>query len=437
MAEAVIGVRRLLVIGIVVMIVVGSVALAFKPRANEGSIEVTAMFTKTIGLFPSSRVDVLGVSIGRVVSVTPVGNDVKVVMRIDKTRKVPADARATIVPISLISDRYVQLYPPYSSGPTLADGALIGTNRTFIPAELDDLLTQLKKVLDALQTGAQQGSPALGRLISNLATSLQGVGSDLSATLAGGGRVSATVLARSSDLDQIVVHLSSLVAALAQRRNDLVALNTHLAEAMGAIADERNSLGGALSNIALLTDQLSSLVHDHKAALETDLVTLAKTTQAVIRHQDSLVRSLQWLPVLDDGVEGSHNGGAVHLGGTGHIHIDVRDAHLTTCPPGVPVAICVLLGLEGLAPSGAPSAPHGSSTTPTPGASVPAPAPLPVPTPSAGPPDLLDLLQHLPLISPTSYGGAQIAPSSTPGGPIGGLLDGIGGAVDRALRWLW
>ena len=434
-------VYRLLTAGIVVMILAGSVALAVKPAGKQGSIEVTAMFTKTIGLFPSSRVDVLGVSIGRVVSVTPVGNDVKVVMRIDKKQKVPADARATIVPISLISDRYVQLYPPYSSGPRLADGATIGTDRTFIPAELDDLLTQLKKVLDALSTPAQQGSPALGTLISNLATSLQGVGGDLSATLAGGGKVATTVLARSSDLDQIVVHLSSLIAALAERRNDLVALNTHLAEAMGAIADERSSLGGALSNIALLTDQLSSLVHAHKAPLETDLQTLAKTTQALINHQDSLVRSLQWLPVLDDAIEHTHNGGAVHYPdsqNTGHVHIDVRDAHLTTCPPEVPAALCVLLGLEGLAPMGGPAAPKGASAPPRQSPSVPAPAiPLPVPTPSAGPLDLLDLLHHVPLLSPTSLTTSQIDQSSTPEGPIGGMLDRIGSAVDRAMRWLW
>src|SRR5437867_3430290 len=180
-------------------------------------------------------------------------------MKIDRSRKIPADARATIVPISLISDRYVQLFPPYSSGATLQNGAVIGTDRTFIPAELDELLAQLKKLLDALQQGTTEGSTALGTLVSNLSNSLRGVGGDISATLAGGGKVSATVLARSADLDAIVVHLSSLVSALAQRRADLVDLNTHLAEALGAIAGERGSRGGARSNNARLNYQLQSL----------------------------------------------------------------------------------------------------------------------------------------------------------------------------------
>jgi phospholipid/cholesterol/gamma-HCH transport system substrate-binding protein len=422
------GSRRLLAIAIAFMIVTGTVTLAVKPT-GQGSIKVTALFTKTIGLFPSSRVMVLGVAVGRVVSITPEGNDVKVVMRIDKTRKIPADARATIVPISLISDRYVQLFPPYSSGPTLKTGDLIGTDRTFIPAELDDLLTQLKKLLDALEQGTQGGSPAIGVLVSNLSDALRGVGGDLSATLAGGGKLSATILSRSADLDQIVVHLSSLIAALAQRRSDLVDLNTHLAEALGAIADERASFGGALSNIALLTEQLSSLVHAHKADLETDLVTLAKTTQAIIRHQDSLEQTLEWTPVLDDGVEGHHNGGAVDFSGPGPVHIDVRDAHLTTCPPAVPVPVCVLLGLEGLPISGS-----SAKGPPPPGSAAPLP-PIAPPTAGQDPvPNLLDLLPKLPLLGPSS--SVQPAPSSTPGGLFGGLLERIGGSIDHVFGWL-
>ena len=419
------GSRRLLAIGIALTFVAGVFALALKPSSESGSIKVTAMFTKTIGLFPSSRVMVLGVAIGRVESVTPVGNDVKVVMRIDKTHKIPADARATIVPISLISDRYVQLFPPYSSGATLKTGDVIGTDRTFIPAELDDLLTQLKKLLDALEQGAQSGTPALAELINNLSQSLRGVGGDLSATLAGGGKVSATILSRSSDLDQVVVHLSSLISALSERRADLTDLNTHLAQALGAIADERDAFGGALENIALLTDQLGSLVHDHKAALEEDLVTLSKTTQAAIRHLDSLERAVEWTPVLDDGVEGHHNGGAVDFSGPGPVHIDVRDAHLTTCPPLVPVPVCTVLGLEGLA---------GPAQKPLlqPQATPPGGAPAPVPTP-AGPPNLLDLLPKLPLLGPSSQ-SPQPSPSNE--GLLGGLLERIGGSLDHVFGWL-
>jgi phospholipid/cholesterol/gamma-HCH transport system substrate-binding protein len=416
---------------IVLTLVAATATLVARVTAGPETMQVTAFFSKTIGLFPAARVDVLGVAVGRVVSVTPAGNDVKVVMKIDKTQKIPADAHATIVPISLISDRYIQLFPPYQAGPALREGAMIGTDRTFIPAELDDLLSQLKKLLDALQTGTTEGTPAIGAVMKNLAEALRGTGGDLSGTLAGGGKLAATVLARSEDIDGIIEHLTALVNALAQRRNDLTLLNTRMAQALGAIAGERTSLGDALSNIDLLTSQLASIVHDHKSALETDVKTLAATTAAVIRHQDSLIRTLQWTPVLDDGVEAEHNGGAVHPTGTngnsGPSHIDVRDSHFTTCPPGVPVGVCILLGLNGT-PLSAPAIGSTAPSTASPKVTTPqtqAPA-------GSSEADLLDLLQNLPLLGGTD----EVAPSSSvPGGPLGGMFDGLGGAVYHALRW--
>ncbi|MGH2811513.1 MAG: MlaD family protein, partial [Actinomycetota bacterium] len=71
-----------------------------RQRAAE-TYTVTAFFTKTIGLFPESDVRVLGVRIGDVRSVEPVGDRVKVVMDLALSRKIPADATAEIIPISL------------------------------------------------------------------------------------------------------------------------------------------------------------------------------------------------------------------------------------------------------------------------------------------------------------------------------------------------
>ena len=79
--------------------------------------------------------------------------------------KVPADAFAQIVPISVISDRYVQLHPPYTGGPVLEDGAVLEIDRTQIPAELDDVFKQLKKLLDAIEPGEEGEPGALGDLI--------------------------------------------------------------------------------------------------------------------------------------------------------------------------------------------------------------------------------------------------------------------------------
>ena len=57
-----------------------------------------------------------GVKIGEVTDVKPQGRTVLVRMAYDASVRVPAGAKALIVPPSVVSDRYVQLAPAYTSG---------------------------------------------------------------------------------------------------------------------------------------------------------------------------------------------------------------------------------------------------------------------------------------------------------------------------------
>jgi phospholipid/cholesterol/gamma-HCH transport system substrate-binding protein len=415
---------RLLALAIALTFAGGTLAIAF-PRERNEQVRVTAIFPKTIGLFVQSHVRVLGVSVGRVESVEPQGDSVAVVMRLDAQRKIPADAKAVIVPISLIADRYIQLTPVYESGPRLVNGDVIGIERTAIPAELDDVLAQLKKLLDAVEAGTADDPESIGEAVQNLASALAGSGDDFSRLLDGGGELAGSVVENATEVDAIVGHLARLASALAERRGDLAQLNTRMAQALGAIASERDALNGALANAALLTEQLGSLVKEHRPALEADLTVLAKTTQIVMAHQDSLIRALEWVHVLADGAEAAHNGGAIHREPGAPAHIDVRDEHLFSCPPPLPTAVCLALGLSGGSVLGLdlPATPPGGARSGGAGEAGVADA-------TAGP-DPLNLLDLLPQIDVPSLGGAgggALAPQPTTGG-VRGLLSG-------ALGWM-
>jgi virulence factor Mce-like protein len=424
---------RLLALAIALCFLGATVALAF-PRGETKQLSVTAYFSKAIGLFPHSKVRVLGVQIGTVTRVEPVGSKVRVLMKLDGERKIPADARAVIVPISLIADRYIQLTPVYKAGAVLKDGDVIDTDRTSIPVELDDVLTQLKKLLDAVEAGTLSNPESIGLAVKNLAAALAGAGEDLSKTLGGGGKLSSSITDNAAQLDSSIGHLSRLLAALAQRRSEIVTLNTRLAQSLGAIATEHATLDSALRNVALLTEQLGSLVKAHRPALTYDIGVLAKTTASVIAHQDSVVRSLRWLHVLADGADDAHKRGAVHITGADEPHIDVRDAHIDfPCPPEVPSSVCLLLALTGdtsllssLAPTGAAAgAAAGPGAAAVPAAQTPA---------EPDPANLLDLLPkvRLPGLQQTP---ASLEPEASPG--LRGFFERLGGLVDLGVRLLW
>src|SRR5919106_7097105 len=132
------------------LLVVGGGAYALM-SGKEETYEVKAYFEKAIGLFPNSDITILGVAVGKVTKVDPQGERVEVTMKIPEKHKIPADATAQIVPISVISDRYIEFAPVYESGPTLEDGDEVPIENTQIPAELDDVFKQLKKLLDAIE----------------------------------------------------------------------------------------------------------------------------------------------------------------------------------------------------------------------------------------------------------------------------------------------
>jgi phospholipid/cholesterol/gamma-HCH transport system substrate-binding protein len=106
---------------VVALIVVGIIVAT---RGSSNTKHVTAYFNRVIGLYTGNDVRILGVKIGHIDSITPDGSRVKVVMSYDGNDKVPANANAVIVTPSIVSDRYVQLTPAYTSGGTLPDNAV-------------------------------------------------------------------------------------------------------------------------------------------------------------------------------------------------------------------------------------------------------------------------------------------------------------------------
>lgn len=286
------------------VVVLAAAGVALVTRGGGDTYEVTAFFPRAIGLFERSTVRVLGVEVGRVTEVSPEGDRVRVGMSIREDVKIPARATAVIVPISLISDRYVQLAPVWRGGPTLRDGDEIPLERGVAPAELDDLLATLKNFLEALEPGTPTEPGALGRFIQNADRALAGQGQALGTTI----DALATLLAGLGDnvtsVDTLIVNLERLFTELSTHDVALQETNRGLAAVFGPLAQEQSALESGAASLAALVSELGRLVRDHRAELEADLLTLADATDALERQKLRLLEQILWLPVLS---QGAHN----------------------------------------------------------------------------------------------------------------------------------
>lgn len=159
--------KRALMIGAIAVIAIVALvttAAAVAPRMWQRNITVTAHFQDAVGLYPGNAVSVLGMQVGKVDSVVNKGGYIEVTMDIDKKIPIPSDVTAATVSASILTDRHVELTPPYRGGNKLRDGDLIALGHTRTPVEFDKTLSMIDKLGTALKGNPQGGGP-LGDLV--------------------------------------------------------------------------------------------------------------------------------------------------------------------------------------------------------------------------------------------------------------------------------
>ncbi|QGN58236.1 MCE family protein [Nostocoides sp. HKS02] len=288
---------------VVVALVAG--AYAFWPRHE--TIQVTGEFTRAVGLYPGSDVRILGVHVGTVSSVTPMGDRVEVKFEYDSKYRVPADAKAAVVAPSLVSDRYIQLLPAYTAGPVMKSGARIGLDHTAVPVELDRISQSLDQLLVALgPTGANKNG-AFQDLLHTGAKNLAGQGQNLHDTNHNLSLALQTLSGGRNDLFGTVKNLQVFTSMLATNDTQVRRLNSDLANVSVQLDGERGDLAAALKNLAIALSEVSSFVHDNRAGLTTNLHQLASVTGTVAKQRDALAEALTNAPVALSNLQNAYN----------------------------------------------------------------------------------------------------------------------------------
>jgi phospholipid/cholesterol/gamma-HCH transport system substrate-binding protein len=293
------------VVSALVVVALAAGTYAFWPRQD--AVHVTGEFTRAVGLFPGSDVRILGVAVGKVTEVTPQGDKVEVKFEFDRKYKVPADAKAAVVAPSLVSDRYVQLLPAYTSGPVLKDNATIGLDHTAVPVELDRISSSLDDLLVALgPTGANKDG-AFADVLDTGAKNLDGQGQKLHDTNRDLSKALETLSGGRNDLFGTVKNLQAFTTMLATNDDQVRRLNSDLANVSEQLDGERDDLAAALKNLAVALSEVSSFVHDNRAGLTTNLKQLASVTGTIAEQRDALAETLTNAPVAVSNLQNAYN----------------------------------------------------------------------------------------------------------------------------------
>lgn len=261
------------------------------------SRKINALFTSTTAIYPGDEVRVAGVKVGTITSIEPQGTHSKISMDIERDVPIPADAQAVIVAQNLVTARYVQLTPPYTSkGPTMSDGATIPLDRTAVPVEWDEVKTQLMRLATDLGPAGDLSRTSVSKFIDSAANAMGGNGTKLRqalAQLSGAARILAD---GSTNVAQIITNLQTFVTALRDSNEQVVAFNDRLATLSSVLDGGRSDLDAALTNLSTAVSEVQRFVAGTRNQASEQVQRLANVTQNLVDHRMDLENVLHVSP---------------------------------------------------------------------------------------------------------------------------------------------
>ena len=381
---------------------VGLLLLAFLIFPGEGSRTVTAHFDRAVGVYPGTHMRVMGVRVGEVTAVVPEGNSVRVEMAYDRDYKIPADAEAAVVTPTLVADRFVQVYPAYSTGKAMSDDGDIPLARTQVPIELDRMFKSLDDLATTLgpQSGSTKG--ALDNLLTAGAKALEGNGALGSETIRNLSQAAEVFAENRGPLFENVRSLAEITDTLAANDATVQQFLTELSGVSDQFAGERNELEGVLKSLAKVLGSVEGFVDENRETLGRDVDLLASLLQRVDNQKDAVGIVVQKgslamsnLALAFDPVTGTY-GSRVQIAPGIQFRPDqfLCQTLINTGVPGMDAVCKVITGLFTPLLPPDPNPPEVPSGAPASNTAQPELAPELVPSGSrdGGPPDLRSLL---------------------------------------------
>lgn len=291
----------------------------------------SAVFTGVVGLYEDNDVRVLGVKVGHIDKVTPNGDTVRVDMLVDRTVKIPSDAKAVIVAPALVSDRYVQFTPVYTGGDAMVEGTVLGKDRTATPLEVDDLYASLNRVSVTLGPNGVNKDGALADLLDTLAANADGNGQALNQTITQLSQMARTLSGSDEDLFATVDNLQKFTSALAANDDAVNEFSEQAADVSQFLADEREDLGAAVQQLGIALGAVQQFINDNRAHLKTNVDKLASITQVLVDQRAALSEVLDVAPLALSNIINSYNGSSGTLDARADINELAQPPIVTLC----------------------------------------------------------------------------------------------------------
>jgi phospholipid/cholesterol/gamma-HCH transport system substrate-binding protein len=250
------------VIGLSIIAVVVAFALSFSGISLlNGSTRYSAYFSEASGLLTGSDVDVAGLRVGKVNSISLDGNKVLITFDISDDVHVGDRSEAEIKTKVLLGAKALNIT-------TRGDAELSGPiplERTHPAYQLADALGELSSTVNGLNTDQ------LNHSLTTLAQTFSETPDNVKLAVDGVARISQTLDARDSQLRDLLANANKATTVLADRSQKIVDLVRNSDALLAALQNQSSALDHISANVSALARQLSGFIDDNRAQLKPAL----------------------------------------------------------------------------------------------------------------------------------------------------------------------
>ena len=309
---------RWIAVAAIILFLAGAVGAVVHAAAGPPTRSISAQLVEAPGLFAGNDVDVLGINVGRVTSIRPGPGYVTVEMQVDKSVKVPSDASAVLMAPQVVSDRFIELEPAYTSGPSMPAGTLIPLSRTAIPQSVDEVYYQLNRLAQQLGPQGANRNGALSDLVHQLAVNLGPNGQSFHTAVVNFSQALDTLSANPNAVAGTLTNLGQLSQALADNRQAYDSFAANLASVSQILANDRGDITSTLQALQSLFANLTDFINTDGADLGSSISNLRDLAAALGSQQAALAQAYDLAPLslqnLDKAINKAAPGGPAVVG---------------------------------------------------------------------------------------------------------------------------
>ncbi|MGE2689774.1 MCE family protein [Mycolicibacterium pulveris] len=255
-----------------------------------GRYTVTVELPEAAGLYERANVTYRGTQVGRVTAVNLTDGGVRATLSLESKTPIPADVDAQVHSQTAVGEQYVALLPRSGGGPSLADGDVIGVERTWVPPDVNELLDASNRGLQAIP---QQN---LQTVVDEAYLAVGGLGPELSRLVRGSTAVAIDARERLDAWTALIDHVGTVLDTQTETSDSVRAWAANLAEITGQLRDTDSDVAGILQRGGPALDETRQLFDRVSPTLPVLLANLVSVGEVAVTYDDSIEQLLVLLP---------------------------------------------------------------------------------------------------------------------------------------------